>query len=82
VVIFSLYITYTGTISNPDTLTFSIYKNGIITPLTLTLTSVSGNSLTLNNVGVKFLSTDVIDGRMTTVGNPNAGTFTAKILIL
>jgi len=81
VVAFGLSITYLGTINNPDTVTFAIYKNGVATGLTYTLTSVSGPTGIVKGVGVTFLPGDTIDARLTTVGNPNAGAFTGSILI-
>ena len=81
VIVFFLTITFTGSITSPNTITFGIFKNGLPTGLSLTLDSLSGNSASVSNVGVTFLPTDIIDTRLTTVGNPNAGTFTARILI-
>ena len=73
-------ITYSGTINFPDTVTFAIFKNGIATPLSITLTSASSGYAKKEDVGVTFLASDTIDARLITVGNPNAGTFTGKIL--
>ena len=78
---FFLSVTYTGSIIAPNTLTFGIFKNGLSTGLTLTLNSLSGNYAQVSNIGITFLPTDIIDARLTTIGNPNAGTFTARILI-
>jgi hypothetical protein len=80
VCIYTMDITYSGTINFPDTVTFAIYKNGLATPLSITLTSTSAGYAKLDNVGVTFQPADTIDARLITVGNPNAGTFTGKIL--
>jgi hypothetical protein len=80
VCVFSLSITYSGTIDPGDSLTFSVYKNNFVTPLSATLTSVTPGTLDILNVGVTFTTLDVIDLRLTTVGSPNAGSFTGKIL--
>jgi len=76
IIIFSIYVTFSGTINIGDSLTFTIYKNNIITGLSITLTSLSPSTVTLESIGITFLPTDLIDVRLTTVGSPNAGTFT------
>jgi hypothetical protein len=81
IIIFSISVTFSGTINLGDSIIFSIYKNNVITGLTITLTSISSSTVNLDNVGVTFLSTDIIDVRLTTIGNPNAGTFTGKVLL-
>ena len=78
-IIFSLTITYSGALTNTDTITFTIYKNGIPTALSVVLTSSSSSTIFLDHVGVTFLPTDTIDARLITVGNPNTGTFTGTI---
>jgi hypothetical protein len=70
----------TGSIVGSNTLTFTIYKNNIPTALSITLTSFTSNTITLSNIGITFIPTDKIDARLLTVGNPNAGTFTANLL--
>ena len=76
----SISIGYSGSIALGESVTFSIYKNGVLTGLTATLTSVSGTFLTVTNVGVTVLPTDFIDVRLTTVGSPNASEFTGILL--
>jgi hypothetical protein len=79
-VVFAISIGFTGVINNPDTVTFAIYKNSAATGLSITLNSLSPSYVSLTNVGVSFKPGDILDARLTTVGNPNAGTFTGKIL--
>jgi hypothetical protein len=81
IIVFSISVTFSGTINLGDGLTFSIYKNGIITGLSIALTSVSPSTVDITNVGITFTPTDFIDVRLTTIGNPNSGTFTGKILL-
>ena len=64
----------------PGSITFTIYKNGVATDLTLTLTTGQTNA-SLNTISVLFNTTDKYDARVTTVGNPGSGTFTASVLI-
>ena len=80
-VVISITITYSGTINVGDTITFTIYRNNVATALSVTLTSVTGPTITLSTIGETFLATDYLDARMTTVNNPDVGTFTASIII-
>jgi hypothetical protein len=77
VIVYSIYIKFTGTLDISNYITFTIYKNNVATPLTLTLTSIGSASLTTKSV--TFLSTDTLDARLTTVGNPGTGTFYATM---
>jgi hypothetical protein len=80
-VAFAINITFSGSIAVGETVTFSIYKNNVLTPLTITLNDLSPSSVTLTGFGVTFLTTDTIDVRLTTVGNPNTGAILGKMLI-
>jgi len=79
-VLFAIHVNYSGTIDPGDSMTLTVFKNNVATPLTLTLTSVSLGEAELKTVGVTFLPTDTIDVRLIIVGTPNTGTFTSKIL--
>ena len=80
-IVFGLNISYSGTIVLGDSITFAIYKNGVLTSLQVTLTSVSGTIISLKNVGITFLSEDIIDARLILVGSPSVGQFTSSIVI-
>lgn len=80
-IVIGISITFTGTINFPDTVTFAVYKNGVATGLSITLSSVSPQTVDLDTVGVTFLTTDLFEARLITVGNPNAGIFTGKVLM-
>ena len=78
-IITSMNATYLGNIIPGDSLTFEIYKNNILTGLSVVFTTFSPTVLIVTNIGITFLPTDIIDARLTTVGNPNTQTFTASI---
>jgi len=80
-VIFAISITFIGVINILNTLTFTVYKNNVATPLTLILNSTSGPTVSLLNVGLSVISTDLIDIRFVSVGILGAGIFTGKLFI-
>ena len=80
VCVFALSITYSGTIDPGDSVTFALYKNNVLTGLTVTLTSLSPATVDKGDVGVTFNPGDFTDLRLTTIGTPNTGSFTGKIL--
>jgi hypothetical protein len=81
VIVYSIYVKFTGTLTGTDTITFTIYKDNIATDLTLTLTSSDPIPISkkLITKSVTFLSTNTLDARVTTVGNPGTGTFYASM---
>jgi len=78
--IYSMSVSFTGSIALGESATFTVFKNGLPTALTLVLTSASPLIVNLTSVGVTFASTDTIDARLTTVGSPDVQAFIGKIL--
>jgi hypothetical protein len=78
--VYSMNISFVGSIAIGESATFTIFKNNVATLLTIVLTSASPFSVDLTSVGVTFLPVDTIDARLTTVGSPDVQAFIGKIL--
>jgi hypothetical protein len=78
--LYSMSVSFTGSIAIGESATFTIFKNNVATLLTLVLTSASPLSVSLTSVGVTFLPVDTIDVRLTTVGSPDVQAFIGKML--
>lgn len=61
-----------------ETVTFTLYKNNVATPLTLTANSASVYPLKMENDSFVINTTDTIDARLVVSGNPTTGTFIAQ----
>jgi hypothetical protein len=78
IIVYSIYMKFSGTIGGGQSVTFRIYKNNVATALTVTLTATGSVSKTTSSV--TFSTTDTLDARFITVGNVGSGTFFGSIL--
>jgi hypothetical protein len=77
-IIYTFTISFKGTIGAGVVLTFSIYKNGVVTPLVITLTA-GQTTKTITTQSIKFSPGDTMSTTLVTTGNPGTGTFFATV---
>ena len=70
---------FDGTLDVSNYIVLTVYKNNVATGLTLTLNSTGSTSL--SSVSVRFTTSDILDIRLQTVGNPGTGSFIADVSI-
>lgn len=78
-ILYSGTANYTGALTGTQTVSLHIHKNASVVP-DFSVTLAAGQTTAKNlSTSVNFVTTDVFDAELVTVGNPPSGTFTGSI---